>query len=241
MFNNSIIFKNVNRHQLKEEHFSFPSDEEWINTTLLHMGYPDISKSNATVLEMVKETIEKVKGCIQPSFLFKTIPLERFSNKGFQTSLFDIKSYNWSRIASYLQGDQYICCFAVTLGAECEEKIKVLGSDAIMISFVWDALLSTIAEFFADQAEMFIARICVEKGMSNTRRFSPGYCDLDLLQGQIAIFNFCHPEIIGIHLNKSGLMIPRKSITGFVMIAESVPYTEPCRFCKRNCNHRRSN
>jgi len=238
----TIILKNLTIEEFKKKKLFLPDENSWINKTLLHMGYPDLNRTNAMIIEMVKATSESVKALIKPSFLFKTIPLESYNKKGFQTKSFNIKSNNWGKIASYLCGTQYVCCFAFTLGIQCEEKIKELGSDSIMPAFIWDALLSTMAEHFADQTEAFIKYQFIKQGMSITRRFSPGYCDLEFLQGQTALFNFCKPEKIGIKINKkSGLMIPRKSITGFVIAAEKVPYTQPCDFCTRNCKDRRLN
>jgi hypothetical protein len=233
---NTIIIQNLEKYR-QNKLFLPPDDSKWTDNTLLQMGYPSLDHSNARVVKMVHESIDALKSLCSPTFLFKTQALSGLSKSGIQTQSFQIESLKWRHVASKLSGIQFVCCFALTLGPECEEKMKALGPNEIMLTFIWDALLSTLAEHFAGQAETYIAYLCNTQGLLNTRRFSPGYCDLNLIQGQSAIFKFCQPEKIGIHLNDGGLMIPRKSVTAFVLIAETMVYKYPCSFCRQKCDH----
>ncbi len=216
-----------------------PTKEEWVNRTLLHMGYPNLNAIKTAIRGMVVDISVSVTKEAAPTFLFKSEWIESCSTNGFHATGLRIKSRNWGRIACLLEGPRQVCCFALTLGAPSEAIIMELSEQSIMQAFIWDALCSTLAEYYADQAEIFLAHQYAEKGLSITRRFSPGYCDLHLFQGQKEIFQFCHPEAIGIRLSGAGLMTPRKSITGMFLGAEKVPQRLPCRFCSRICIHRR--
>jgi len=73
--------------------------------------------------------------------------------------------------------------------------------------------------------------------------YSPGYCGWHL-SGQEKLFQFLHPERIGISLNDSYLMTPLKSITGVLVggkkeihiFKSNYPF---CSYCKdRSCAER---
>ncbi|MBA4368575.1 MAG: hypothetical protein C0403_13165 [Desulfobacterium sp.] len=219
--------------------FQLPKRDVWIEKTLLHMGYPDLDHIRAEIKAMVSDISFSVEKETAPLFLFQSEPLESCTENGFYMHGFHIKSQKWGKISSRLEGRKFVCCFALTLGARSEEMIIEINEQSLMYGYIWDALCSTLTEYYVDQAEEWIALQYMKKGLSVTRRFSPGYCDLDLLQAQKAIFNFCNPESIGIRISASGLMIPRKSITGLILAAEKVPLRSPCNSCNRDCKHRR--
>jgi cobalamin-dependent methionine synthase I len=140
-----------------------------------------------------------------------------------------------------LRGTGEVCCFGMNLGDEIEATNKVLIEKSIAQGFIWDALCSTLAEYYANRIQIFLVFQYKKKGFRVSRRFSPGYCDLPLMQTQKNIFRFCDMDRIGIQLSSFGLMTPRKSITGMVLAAEDVSLNNPCRICKRNCPHRCTN
>jgi hypothetical protein len=219
--------------------FSRPPKTKWINKTLLHMGYPALKYARENVKRMVFEISSLIQKEATPKFLFKSEEIESFTNHWFRTKRLYVESFKWGRLLSMMEYPKQVCSFGLTLGGRIESIIESLGQESVMSGFVWDALCSTLAEYYADKAEAFIANHYRDGNLVITRRFSPGYCDLHFLRTQQAIFDFCNPALIGIRLNQSGLMIPRKSITGLVIAAERVPFSSPCGFCKRKCKHRR--
>ncbi len=219
--------------------FGFPDPDRWINRTLLHMGYPHQDSVTEDIMKWICETIPAVKKIVEPAFLFAGEPLVTCDENGLYTCNLQIHSRKWGRLSARMEGERQVCCFALTLGQPSEEKVIKLKSRPIMSGFIWDALLSTLTELYADRAEAYIVHEFSRHGLSAARRFSPGYCDWNIVQGQQALFAFCHPEKIGIRLSASGIMVPRKSVTGVVLAAEKVPLAVPCLFCKKDCNHRR--
>lgn len=220
--------------------FSPPGQTEWIERAYIYMGYTDTAKVNPVVYEKVHHFSDLVNRQTSPVFLFKSEPLETCSKTGFSSKKLGIKSARWGKTATLMTGSKEVCCFGLTLGERVETTNKELDEKSLIDSFIWDALCSSLAEFYADQAELFLSHHYRKKGLEITRRFSPGYCDLSLEQGQSAIFGFCNLDVIGLRISRFGLMTPRKSITAMVLAAECVSFRVPCHFCKRECRHRRS-
>lgn len=216
-----------------------PDMTEWIERTYIDMGYTDAAQVNPVVYEKTHHFSGLVIRQAAPVFLFKSEPLETCSKTGFSSKRLVIKSARWGKTATRMTGPKEVCCFGLTLGERVETTNKELDEKSLIDSFIWDALCSSLAEYYADQAELFLARHYKKKCLEITRRFSPGYCDLALEQGQSAVFSFCNLDEIGLSISRFGLMTPRKSITGMVLAAECVSFRVPCHFCKQECSHRR--
>ncbi|RLC28548.1 MAG: hypothetical protein DRH32_08850, partial [Deltaproteobacteria bacterium] len=151
-----------------------------------------------------------------------------------------LATVNWTRLAARMSGIEEFFCFALTLGEKIDREIKRLEGDEMLEALVLDAAASTLAEIYADQAQMIIERSCREQGLSASARFSPGYCDWPLADGQRSLFPFLQPESIGVSLSDSCLMTPRKTITAVIIAARQMPAKAPCFMCARECPHRRA-
>ena len=202
------------------------------------MGYADPEQIHPEIHEKTYQLSVSVKEEIRPLFLFKKEPIIKSTKTGFQSQGLRIKSCNWGTIAAGLRQPE-VCCFGLTLGNEIESINKSLNKKSLLESYIWDSLCSILAEYYADQAEACLAEYYEGQGLRITRRFSPGYCDLPLMPSQNAIFRFCDMDAVGISMSSSGLMSPRKSVTGMVLAAEKIPSKSPCGFCKTPCRYRR--
>ncbi len=219
--------------------FKAPPGEKWVNKSLVHMGYPDLTRIHPDIHAKTKTLSEGIRKQASPRFLFKSEAFLEISKSGVRSQGFTLNSDNWGRVASSMESPEEICCFGLTLGQEIEDTIASLSSQSILHGFIYDALCSTLAEHYANQAETNLARCYSRKNLMITRRFSPGYCDVPFVETQKAIFQFCDMNAIGVTLSSSGLMIPRKSITAIVFASKRLPFRHPCSFCKTPCKYRR--
>ena len=105
--------------------------------------------------------------------------------------------------------------FAVTLGIGVDRLIRKRSVLSPSEGFILDAIGSALAESAADVAERKI-----HTGKRARPRFSPGYADFSLSHQREILALFDSEKNIGITLLDSGLMIPQKSITAVVGIAE---------------------
>jgi len=107
-----------------------------------------------------------------------------------------------------------VAFFMVTIGPALEEEVKTLSDRGDMArAVVLDAVGSETADAVADRMHrVVLKRLAEEKGFSVTPRFSPGYGDWPVtVQGEL--LEVCGGGLIGISVNESSLMIPRKSVS----------------------------
>lgn len=141
-----------------------------------------------------------------------------------------------------------LALFAVTLGEKVSQKINELFKlKEFALGCILDSIASKGTEKAGDITENHFFKYLIKnrKATASTRilRYSPGYCGWHI-SGQKKLFEFLHPEDIGISLGDSFLMHPLKSISG-VMIAgqKEIHYFKDnfpfCRQCsKHTCRER---
>ncbi len=136
-----------------------------------------------------------------------------------------------------------LALFAVTLGERISQKITGLfSSNRADLGYALDTLASESTEKTAEMLERryFDYLTGTRKTDSSTRvlRYSPGYCGWHI-SGQKKLFQYLHPEKIGITLTEGFIMQPIKSISG-VMIAgrkEIHHFKDDFPFCKKCREH----
>ncbi|MCK4655215.1 MAG: hypothetical protein KAU01_12305, partial [Candidatus Cloacimonetes bacterium] len=107
-----------------------------------------------------------------------------------------------------------LALFALTMGKKVSEKIETLFKEN---DFALGSMLDNIASLAADKAVKKLETIFSDH-FPNTYAlsYSPGYCGWHI-SGQKKLFEYLHPEKIGITLNDSFLMIPLKSVSGVLI------------------------
>jgi hypothetical protein len=141
-----------------------------------------------------------------------------------------------------------LALFAVTVGEKVTEKIDTLFKvNDFALGSMLDSVASAGTDKAAERVESRYFDLLSEEGeISRSKgvlRFSPGYCGWHM-SGQKQLFEFLHPEDIGITLLESCLMKPLKSISGVLVAGDreiflfddSYPF---CSVCKsRSCQER---
>lgn len=148
-----------------------------------------------------------------------------------------VESARWSHVVRQSKEPQDLYGFVLTLG----EGFDRLKADAgLFDAYVLDGLGSEIVEQAADGVEKRLRAWCATRNRGCSRRFSPGYCDWPLAQGQQALAAFLQPAAIDVTMLATGAMVPSKSISGAVITARSLPLSCPCPVCNQtDCSWRR--
>ncbi|PIP12123.1 MAG: hypothetical protein COT45_03725 [bacterium (Candidatus Stahlbacteria) CG08_land_8_20_14_0_20_40_26] len=141
-----------------------------------------------------------------------------------------------------------LALFAVTLGEEVSQKINELFKlNEFALGSMLDSVASEGTEKAGDITENHFFKYLIKnkKATTSTRvvRYSPGYCGWHI-SGQKKLFEFLHPEDIGISLGDSFLMHPLKSISGVVIAGQkeihyfkdNFPFCHEC--TRRTCRER---
>lgn len=138
--------------------------------------------------------------------------------------------------------------FAVTLGQKVTEKIdELFKANDFALGSMLDSAASIGADKIADDVEIAFLNLLSKKEKITPEmeilRYSPGYCGWHM-SGQKKLFEFLHPEDIGISLLDSFLMRPLKSISGVMVVGKkeifvfepSYPFCSQCE--TRSCRER---
>ena len=122
---------------------------------------------------------------------------------------------------------------AATLGAQSERLLLRYQARSSADALIMDAVLSAAIEAVCDQQEQLLRKAYLESGKHLTDRFSPGYGDMPLEQCKEICAVLDTEKRIGLTVSRSGIMIPRKSVTAIIGISryEQPRRPSPCAVC----------
>jgi cobalamin-dependent methionine synthase-like protein len=132
--------------------------------------------------------------------------------------------------------------FVLTLGEPVSEKIRELfNNNDFAEAHMLDCLASLATDIAANSLIFTSSKKLIKDLVTLT--YSPGYCGWHI-SGQKKLFEYLHPEKIGITLNSSFLMTPVKSVSGVLIsgkkeihrINNNFPFCAECR--TKNCSER---
>ncbi|MGQ9618236.1 MAG: vitamin B12 dependent-methionine synthase activation domain-containing protein [Candidatus Aminicenantia bacterium] len=206
---------------IKGEPLHIPRIEEKVLLKLLKYKKKDYTKLQPIIDEAYKIAYSLSK----PQYLYKIFPRESLPyHLAFERASF-------------------VALTLCTIGKELEEEASRLTKGGELFKgLVIDILGSEIVEMTADYANSFICKEAINSGYSPSKRFSPGYGQLEL-QWQKNIFSLIPADLIGIELLPSMMMLPRKSISFAVNFLSNKGKGSSylvCRFCdKLDCEIRK--
>ena len=161
------------------------------------------------------DTAKELEARITPRWTWRVFPLEQDTLRvqGTEVAL-------PGNLARRMLADcRQVSLMACTLGAEFDRLMRAAQARDMARAVMLDACGSALVEAGCDAAEKEIAGRM--PGLYLTDRFSPGYGDLPLsFQQELFRLLNCQ-KLLGISLNDSLLMTPKKSVTAIVGICEN--------------------
>jgi len=134
-----------------------------------------------------------------------------------------------------------LALFAVTIGEKVSKKIdELFKKNEFAVGSMLDSTASAGADKAADIVENHFFNLLLNNNeitpSTGILRYSPGYCGWHI-SGQKKLFEFIHPEEIGITLLDSFLMKPLKSVSGVIVAGkkeihnfeDSYPFCSQCK------------
>ena len=208
---------------------------------LHNIGYGADYRLPARSLSLIDEYVENAYYLIEPSYS----GVIRDIKQVWGSSVFIDGSivFESQVIARLLEQCHKVAVFLVTIGNHLEETAHQLAEDGLILqATVLDAIGSVAVESVANFVQGKIGEIVNDQGLVISQRFSPGYCDWDVVQQKI-VFQAVNGDSMGVRLTEECLMIPRKSISGIIGIGPSdgnVENYNPCKTCNEyDCLGRR--
>lgn len=188
-------------------------------------------------LRMLSKMIPQLVEAAEPKVLLRGYMAERrrdgivLNNTRFQGK----------RLSLAFRSCPYGIAYAMTLGPAVDRLIEDARARRETAGYVCDQAASRLAEYAAEQVSTLVRRE-LPTPLGASERYSPGYCDWHLSE-QRKLFALLPPHPLGIHVSRSGLMNPRKSISGVMGVGPAFVtqiYGNACLDCLHStCQHRR--
>ncbi len=143
-------------------------------------------------------------------------------------------------ITNHLKYSEKAAWYLCTVGEKLPGYSRILMEQGdFMEGYVVDVAGNLIVETAMDKIQSILEAKMAEEGMKITNRYSPGYCEWDIIE-QKKLFSLFPEKFLGVHLTESSLMQPIKTVSGVIGIGKKVknnPYT--CNYCtQQNCLYR---
>lgn len=185
-----------------------------VKAVLRRLGYPsDAEQINGEANRIFWEKVKNAPSLLNPMGVFRPLRIESKEDDAitFRNSSFLIRSRQVTRM---LMDSDWVVVFMVTIGAALEEEVTRLFDQQEMAgAVILDAIGSETADAVADRMHRVVLKeLAEEKGFSVTPRFSPGYGDWPVTV-QREVLEVCGGQEVGISVNESSLMTPRKSVS----------------------------
>ena len=191
------------------------------------------------ILAIVKEVMEETAGCFDICGGYQIFDQVSFDKDGHHINIKDTTRYPSSVtdftphkiVYHQLKHSEQIAVFVCTAGDGISQWSKQMMPTDPLKGFIADILGSVVVETAIDTIQQRLSAEMKEAGLKITNRYSPGYCGWPTSE-QHQLFSLLPDENCGIRLTDSALMLPIKSVSGFIGIGANVrfnPYT--CRNC----------
>jgi hypothetical protein len=192
------------------------------------------------ILAFVKEVMDETAGCFNICGGYRIFDNVVFTGDGQHIHIDDVDFIVNKIVYHQLKRSEKIAVFVCTAGDGISQWSKqMMEVNEPLKGFIADILGSVIVETAIDAIQQRLSDEMQRAGLKITNRYSPGYCGW-LTQEQHKLFQLLPEDNCGIRLTDSALMLPVKSVSGFIGIGANVrfnPYT--CQICDAvNCVYR---
>ena len=182
-------------------------------------------KMQESLHKQVAACMEKINQAAHPKFVYKKAALPGPGVFPQEYSFFTGES-----IAKHIEGCHEIILFAATLGIGVDNAIRKEQLRNMSNAVIMDSCASVLVEAFCDGIDGGFRQEYEKEGAYLTFRFSPGYGDLPIGIQRQFITVVDASRRIGLHVNESGILTPRKSVTALLGVSKTKVET-----LKRSC------
>jgi hypothetical protein len=180
---------------------------------LRYLGYKG-QNIDETLENLLAESIVEVKQIAWKRFVYNIFNLKRKEDKIVveDTNLI----FQSKDLARHLSGSDKCVLLAATLGLEVDRRIAYYSKMNLTKGIIMDACASVAIEALCDELSQEIGTRARAEGYYITSRYSPGYGDLPLTLQKDLVRVLKAYSKIGLTVNESSIMLPRKSITAII-------------------------
>ena len=208
-----------------------------IDEVLRYMGCPP-DRADPATRALAEDCAAQVLQTVTPRWTYRVFDLD-FEEGGVRMGGLLLPGED---LRTHLKGCERAALFCATLGAGADALIRRAESGDMARALALDCAAATAVEEVCDQIELELQALF--PGCSFPFRYSPGYGDLPLtLQGDLLAL-LDAPRRVGLTASASNILLPRKSVTAILGIAQS-PIERKSRSClgcpaHDGCQYRKS-
>lgn len=200
------------------------------NEVLKYLGYSGESLQDSLLLD-IKRISDEVLSISAPMLTYKFFSIEKEPSFHLDKTNFIPSGEN---IKNMLSDSENCVVVAATLGMQVEKELRKKQLLTVYDSLIMDCCASSAVENICNNFCEDLAESLKKDGLYLTDRYSPGYGDFPLFQQKDICNLLSTAKTIGVSLNSTGIMIPRKSVTAIIGISKN-PQKKHFRGCE-NCN-----
>ena len=203
-----------------------------------YLGYKKGIQPDEQVMERIEHCVAELEKVILPKSVKRYFPIIRDADGTMYIDTMKIQSRHLSH---NLKGCEEVCLFAATLGIGPDRLIQRAQLRRIADAVIYQAAGAAMIESYCDQVNAEVAKETGAKGLYTRPRFSPGYGDLPLELQKDFLEILKTPKTIGLTLTDSLLMMPSKSVSAMIGLADTDEncHRKGCYICtKKDCEFR---
>ena len=171
--------------------------------------------------------------------------LEKVAVKGLRHEklLLDGSQLTGQLIATQLGSAEHVTVIICTVGEEIQDSIRLLENTDMVLALALDGVANAAVDELSRQICTRLAEQASQANLKTSTPISPGSSNWPVEVGQPEIFSILDAQEIGVSLNNSALMYPRKSASFVVGIGKEMTLTDPCELCNLQnvCRFRQAN
>ena len=193
------------------------------------IGYPRQTVPSR-ILQEIEDTLRECANIIQPVALVRLLP---GAVQCAQLTCGGQEFVVGAKIAARIAGFTSLAWFVSSIGQACESASAALtAAGELLRGYILDSIGSCAAERTAELVERYVRDVALNRDLSASSRFRPGYCDWHVAS-QRQLFELIDGTRIGVQLTASAMMRPVKSVSGFVAVGSDLENGYACATCDR--------
>ena len=208
-----------------------------MDSILKNLGIPSENSMPENVKQLLKKAKEIFLEQSEPVCLFAEISIPEFETVYYGEG----QNEKITPVDQIFKKADNLALFTLTIGEKISSEIeRLFQTNDYALGSVLDAVASAGTDKTADCMESHYFKLLEKRGevkpKAGIARYSPGYCGWHM-SGQKKLFEFLHPQDIGIELLHSYLMKPLKSISGVMVVGnrkihifkDTYPFCSKCK------------
>ena len=213
-----------------EYRFSLQELNVDVHNTAPLLGYEKTLPDD--IFPLVKEVLDETSGLFDICGGYRIFDRIEFMSDKKHIRIEDVEFTANNLIYNQLKKSEQLAVFVCTAGNGIGQWSRQTMPDDPVRGFFADVLGSVVVETAIEAIHQKLNNDIEQTGLHITNRYSPGYCGWHTSE-QHKLFSLFPKAICGITLTDTALMLPIKSVSGFIGIGAHVRFNAyTCRLCE---------